>query len=335
MGEGPGLGVEAGGLAGGAESPSPVTNVAAPPPHPALSPVEGQRAPGVSVVMVVYRTGPALERTLAHALADPGVDELILVDNGSTPEEAAWLDAAAARDPRVTLLRGQGNVGFARGANMGAEAAGGPVLVFLNPDAFLRPGCLPALAEALAVCTGGPCLAGARVLDHDGREQRGARRGEVTPVTTLLSLTRLAHLPGLSRFEVHHEADALPAGPAPVPTVSGACFAMRRADFTALGGFDTGFFLHVEDVDLCWRVRRAGGQVLFQPRAEVTHLGSTSRTHPVRVEFHKGVGLARYFRKRADTPARRALAYALTPAIIGVNVLRPLLRRVGGRGWLR
>ena len=293
----------------------------------------GMTAGAVTVVMVVYRTGPVLEDTLQRALAEPDVDQLVLVDNGSTDEEAAWLDAAAA-DPRARLVRGHGNVGFARGANMGADAATGDAVVFLNPDAFLRPGCLDALQAALRSCEG-PCLVGARVLDEDGTEQRGARRGEVTPVTTLLSLTRLAHLPMFCRFEVHHEAEALPDAPVPVPTVSGACFAMRRADFTKLGGFDTGFFLHVEDVDLCWRVRRAGGHVLFQPAAEVTHLGSTSRTHPMRVEFHKGVGLARYFRKRADTPGRAVLAWGLTPAIIGVNVLRPLLRRLGGKGWLR
>ncbi len=296
-------------------------------------PPPGAGAVAVSVVMVVFRTGPALEGGLARVLADPHAGEFVLVDNGSTPEEAAWLDAAA-RDGRVTLIRGQGNVGFARGANLGAAAARGRVIVFLNPDAFLRPGCLPALDAALEG-SGPPRLAGARVLDPNGREQRGARRGEVTPVTTLLSLTRLAALPGFRRFEVHHEADVLPDRPVAVPTVSGACFAMRAADFAQLRGFDTGFFLHVEDVDLCWRVRRAGGEVLFIPAAEVTHLGSTSRTHPVRVEFHKGVGLARYFRKRADTVQRRAIAVVLTPAIVAVSVLRPLLRRARGRGWLR
>ena len=299
-------------------------------PSPPLP--QGRADVAVSVVMVVYRTGPALEGGLAAVLADPHVGEFVLVDNGSTPAEAAWLDAVA-RDTRVTLIRGQGNVGFARGANLGAAAAHGRVLVFLNPDAFLRPGCVPALCAALE--GPGPRLAGARVLDPGGREQRGARRGEVTPVTTLLSLTRLAALPGFRRFEVHHEAEAPPDRPTPVPTVSGACFAMGAAEFARLGGFDVGFFLHVEDVDLCWRVRRAGGEVLFVPAAEVTHLGSTSRTHPVRVEFHKGVGLARYFRKRADTAQRRALAFALTPAIVAVSVLRPVLRRVRGRGWLR
>jgi GT2 family glycosyltransferase len=280
----------------------------------------------VSVVMVVYRTGAAaLAESVRQVLAAPEVDEFVVVDNGSSPEEAAVLDAAA-KDPRMQVLRGHGNVGFARGCNLGASASHGRVLVILNPDAFLQPGCIAALKYALAGRPS-PCLVGARVMSLDGREQRGARRGEVTPVTTLLSLTQLARAaPGLRGFEIHREDEALPEGPVPMPTVSGACFAMTRADFAAVGGFDEGYFLHVEDIDLCWRVRRSGGTVLFQPKAEVVHLGSTSHKAPIVVEYWKGLGLARYFRKRADNGWRRAAAYLLSPLIIAASVARPVLR---------
>jgi N-acetylglucosaminyl-diphospho-decaprenol L-rhamnosyltransferase len=280
----------------------------------------------LSVVMVVYRTGPALVESLRRVLADGAADEFVIVDNGSTAEEVAVMDAAASRDPRLQILRGHGNVGFARGANLGASAAHGRVLVFLNPDAFLEPGCLEALRTSLHGRPS-PCLIGARVMNTDGTEQRGARRGEVTPVTTLLSLTHLAKAaPGLRRFEIHHEDQALPDGPIPAPTISGACFAMTRADFSAIGGFDEGYFLHVEDVDLCWRVRQSGGEVLFHPGARVVHLGSTSKKAPVVVEFWKGLGLARYFRKRADRPSRRLLAFLLAPLIVVASVARPILR---------
>jgi GT2 family glycosyltransferase len=284
----------------------------------------GAAQPGVTVVMVVYRTGPALAGSLARVLAEPRVGEFVIVDNGSTGEEQAVQDQVAAADPRVILKRGHGNVGFARGANLGARAASGAVLVFLNPDAFLEDGCVEALEEALQEAP--DALVGARVLNADGAEQRGARRGEVTPVTTLLSLTQLSRLPGLKRFEIHQEKLSVPTGLVPVPTISGACFAMRRDAFLGLGGFDEGFFLHVEDVDLCWRVRKSGASVLFHPGARVTHLGHTSLKAPLVVEFHKGVGLARYFRKRADTPFRTALAFVLTPAILLVSVARPVLR---------
>jgi len=284
------------------------------------------QGPEVTVVMVVYRTGPVLADSVERVLADPDVDELILVDNGSTAEEAEVLDAAAARDQRVTVIRGQDNVGFARGANMGAKAAHGEVLIVLNPDAFLQKGCVRALRAGLKDQPV-PCLIGARILNPDGSEQRGARRGEVTPMTSLLSLTHLSQtVGGLKGFEIHHETDPTPMRGIPVPTISGACFAIRRYDFFSIGGFDAGYFLHVEDVDLCWRVRQAGGQVLFEPRARVTHLGSTSLQSPLKVEFWKGVGLARFFRKRADTTRRAAAAMALTPLIIATSVLRPILR---------
>jgi GT2 family glycosyltransferase len=285
--------------------------------------------PRVSVVMVVYMTGAALGESLACALQDAGVHELVVVDNGSTPEDLIYLRQLAERDERVVLLTGQGNIGFARGANLGARTAGGDVLVFLNPDAFLQPDCVARLVAEIET-RASPCIVGGRVLNADGTEQRGARRGDITPITALLSLSGLARQQALKRFEVHWEGENVPDAAVEVPTISGACFCMRREDFDAVQGFDEKYFLHVEDVDLCWRVRKAGGEVLFHPRAEVIHLGHTSHVSPLRVEFHKGVGLARYFRKRS-TGAGRLAAWALSPLVVVAAVVRPLLWRFRGR----
>lgn len=286
-------------------------------------------AGGVSVIVVVYMTGDSLFPSVDSALGQPEVTEVIVVDNGSLPEEAAGLAEIAATDARVRLISGHGNVGFARGANMGARAATGDLLVFLNPDAFLGTGGIPALAEALDGRRK-PSLAGARIVNIDGSEQRGGRRGEITPLSTVLSLSTLSRrVPVLRRFEVHLEDDPTPQGVIAAPTVSGACFAIRRADFLALGGFDEGYFLHVEDIDLCWRVRQAGGEVVFQPAARVVHVGHTSRAPRLRVEFAKGRGLARFFRKRAQTPVEALFYWALSPFIVIAAVVRPLL----GPAW--
>jgi GT2 family glycosyltransferase len=283
----------------------------------------------VSVVMVVYKTGPALFESVGFVLSEPRVGEFVIVDNGSPPNDAAWLKRLAETEPRVKLLSGHGNVGFARACNMGAAAATGRKLLFLNPDAFLQPGCVEALEQAQAECPVRPCIVGARVMNADGTEQRGGRRGEVTPGTTLMSFTRLSNrLPFLRPFEIHREFEAVPSSPIELPTISGACFFISREDFAAVGGFDGGFFLHVEDVDLCWRVRERGGRVLYHPQARVIHLGSTSQAPPVVVEYWKGVGLARYFRKRADTLRRKLVAWLLGPLIIAVSVARPALRLV-------
>lgn len=286
----------------------------------------------ISVIMVVYMTGPALFTSIARVLADPDVDNFVIVDNGSSEQDQARLFAISQTDDRIRLLQGHGNIGFARGANLGASAARGRFLVFLNPDAFLERGCVKSLAEA-AKGQPSPCLIGARVLNEDRTEQRGARRHEVTPVTTLLSFTRLAErIPALSRFEIHLENEPLPTAPVPVPTISGACFGVSRGDFRRLKGFDGDFFLHVEDVDLCWRAREKGGIVLFHPTAEVVHLGHTSLVEPFFVEWFKGNGLARYFVKRSDTFARKVLAHLLGPLIVAASVSRPLLRHLTGRG---
>jgi N-acetylglucosaminyl-diphospho-decaprenol L-rhamnosyltransferase len=285
---------------------------------------------GVSVVMVVFMTGEALDQSLACALADPLVDELVVVVNGCSADEAQRLRAAAERDARVVLLEGHGNIGFARGANLGARKAKGDVLVFLNPDAFVQPGCVAALTQEIAGRPV-PCIVGGRVLNADRTEQRGARRGDITPVNALLSLVGLSKSKSMKRFEVHWEDDASPDRAAAVPTISGACFCMRREDFECVGGFDEGYFLHVEDVDLCWRVRDKGGEVLFHPKAEVVHLGHTSLASPLKVEFHKGVGLARFFRKRARSGGQRAAAWLLSPLVVVAAVARPLVWRLTNR----
>lgn len=295
-----------------------------------MTPRRPAPSPDVSVIMVIYRTGPVLFASIAHVLAEPLVDELVLVDNGSTPEDAARLRELAQAEPRARLLQGHGNIGFARGCNLGARAAKSRHLVILNPDAYLQPGCIGALIEG-AQGFASPCVVGARVLNTDGSEQRGARRGEVTPLTTLLSLSRLARIvPALHRFEIHRDDQAAPDGPVATPTISGSCFCMTHADFDAIGGFDEGYFLHVEDIDLCWRARRAGGSVVFQPRARVLHEGSTAQALRLKVEYHKARGLIRYFLKRADNPAKIVLALAISPLILLSSLVRPVLRGLWG-----
>lgn len=243
-----------------------------------MTPDPGDRAdgPGMAVVMVSYRTGPALEAACAAVLAEPAVSELVLVDNGNPPEAEAYLDELAAGQPRVRLLRGHGNIGFGRACNLGAGAATAPCLVFLNPDTEARPGALIQLARtALAR----QALVGALLVDGEGREQRGARRGPLTPVSLLVQVLRIGR-PGPEagwRRAFNRLDEPLPQTVVPMETVSGACFAIPRAVFGSLGGFDPRYFLHFEDVELCRHARRRGVPVLLDPSAHVLHVGSTSR----------------------------------------------------------
>jgi N-acetylglucosaminyl-diphospho-decaprenol L-rhamnosyltransferase len=169
-------------------------------------------------------------------------------------------------------------------------------------------------------------------MNTDGTEQRGGRRGEVTPITTLLSFGQLTRASETGcRFEIHREHEPLPDAPGADADHLRRLLRPASRDFEALGGFDEGYFLHVEDIDLCWRARQAGGQVLFQPAAQVVHLGHTSLEHPLKVEFHKGVGLSRYFIKRADTPPALRDRRPAGPGHHADERVRPLLWKITGR----
>ena len=289
---------------------------------------------GVSVVMVSYRTGPVLWAAIEAVLApkQDGVVELILIDNGNPPAVATELARRAEAEPRLKLVSGHGNVGFARGCNIGALQATGRHLLLLNPDCCLRPGAVPALlAEAAAL--GEHWMLGCRVLDPDGSEQRAARRALLTPCTAVVETFRLDRLaPRLfRRHRLNHHDGPPPKVTVRIPVVSGACMMLPAATFRTVGGMDEGYFLHVDDLDLCLRLHRAGIPVYYTPHAEVIHHAGSSRSSPVRIEWHKTRGFLRYFRMHF----RGALGLALlgplgagAVARFGIKAVQSLLRSV-------
>lgn len=292
---------------------------------------------GVSVVMVSYRTGPVLIAAIEAVLApnQQGLVELVLVDNGNPPEVAAELDRRAASDPRLVLVTGHGNVGFARGCNIGARRARGRDLMLLNPDCRLAPGAVPALL-AEAGTLGEHWMLGCRVVNPDGSDQRGSRRALLTPVTALVETFRLDRLAPklLRRRRLNQHESPLPDRTVPVPAVSGACMMLPAATFRAVGGMDEGYFLHVDDLDLCLRLHRDGVPVHFVPHVEAVHHAGSSRASSIRIEWHKARGFLRYFRVHYRglrwIPVTAPLAVAVLTRF-GIKVIGCLLRSAGRR----
>lgn len=269
-----------------------------------------KREKPISVIMVSYMTGPALLEAINAVMADPDIFELILVDNGNTLDARKRLSDVASQHNSIRLLQGHGNIGFARACNYGAKMARGEYFLFLNPDALITEGS----ARQLANCGKGlkaPWITGGMLRDIHGQEQRGGRRGALTPLSALVSFTPLHKLPFLN--SVHKEVEDLPMGPQAYPTVSGACLMMDRASFDGLKGFDEDYFLHVEDIDVCRRAREAGGEVYFVPDATVMHYGSTSQVRRQKVEWEKLKGFTRYFIKHSDNTLGKVLTYAAWP----------------------
>lgn len=255
-----------------------------------------------AALVVTYHTGPRLAECLYALKADPEVCEIVIADNGNPPEIQAWLDSFVMGCAGRARLQRLDNPGFGAAVNRAAKETAARRLLVINPDCVIRRGSVGQLAAALEGA-GAPTIVGGRIFGIDGREQRGARRNTLTLAAAL----------GLSRWTL--ETDPPPSGPVSVGAISGAFFLMRRADFERLGGFDEGYFLHVEDVDLCRRAIEAGGSVIYQPLAGALHYTSTSDVPSAFVQQQKARSLARYFRKFAKGPLERALIELAVPFI--------------------
>ena len=255
----------------------------------------------VTALVVSYHTGPRLVECLYALKGDPDVTAIVITDNGNPPGTEAWLDAFVAATPKAQILR-LPNPGFGAGVNAAARLAASDQLLVINPDCVIKRGALRRMIAALDSAPS-PAIAGGRIFDLQGREERGARRETLT----------LARALGLGRWTLEQEPP--PPGPVRVGAISGAFFLIRTKDFQSLGGFDEGYFIHVEDVDLCRRALKAGGAVIYVPGAGALHYGSTSDVPSAFVTGHKAKSLARYFRKFARGPVERLIVEAAVPFI--------------------
>lgn len=180
--------------------------------------------------------------------------EVVVVDNASRPGE---LDGLAQRYPGVAWIESSQNLGFAGGCNLGARQARGEALVFLNTDTIVTPGWLESLLAPLAADPRvGLVTAQVRLFSDPGRLNTAGNEIHISGLT----LCRAANLP------VEQAGRATQ-----VSAVSGAAFAMRRALFEALGGFDSDYFMYMEDTDLSWRARLAGYRCWYAPDSVVYH----------------------------------------------------------------
>ena len=265
-------------------------------------------------------------------LAAPGVDELVLVSHKNDAETVAQLQNLARKNEKFLLVETGQNLGFSKGCNIGAERTSGELVLFLNPDAVLVPGVASQLKSSAAEMTARPWVIGGRVINENGTEQRGGRRGALTPWTAFVSFLGLHHLfPGVQ--SIHQENNRPCEGLCEVPTVSGAALMMRRDDFFDLGGFDERYFLHVEDIDICRMVRDRGGEVWHDPHAGIRHYGGTSLASPLFVECHKAAGFVKYFLKFYPGPIEQLTTYCLAPLFYAGLWGRVFM--ISAKAWIR
>lgn len=219
----------------------------------------------LAFVLVHYHTPRLLHRAVSALRKDLERTrlkaEIIVVDNGSEPSCHAEMEALPAR-----VIRPETNTGYAGGFNLGAAEADADVLVCMNPDVEILPGCIEQLVKELAAGT----EAAAPVLfwDHDLRFK----------LPPLICCTRMEELVravsgayARRRWRVHARRHWLAAEPMITESLVGAMLAIRRDTYKRIGPFDEKYRLYYEEADWLKRLFRSGGKAVLVPQAQAVH----------------------------------------------------------------
>ena len=240
----------------------------------------------ISILVVNYNGGEVLGETLSSLMELRSEwHELILADNGSTDGS---LHRAMVGFAEIQALKLGANLGFGTANNRAAALATGDYLMLVNSDARPAPGCLSRLKSVLdrhpEVGLVSPYL----------RYPDGRRQFHWAPTTSVFGeAVQMVR----NRFESQpwvHRRFGRDRG-----WYTAACVLIRKTAFDAIGGFDEGFFLYFEDVDLCLRLRAAGWQLVDDPQASAVHIkgGSQAMAPSSAGGLHYRLGQARYYRK--------------------------------------
>jgi len=228
----------------------------------------------LSIIIVNWNAGPVLEdclRSLPGALGGLTA-EIWVVDNASTDGSPARI---RQQFPNVRLQANTVNSGFAAANNQAASQAQGRYFLLLNPDTRLPGGTLEALwryAEAEPKIG----VLGPRLNHADGSLQRSCWQGFpglAMALSDALYLWKIPQLPLARRSELQPERLTSPVD---VDHLLGACLLVRRETWRQVGGLDERFFLFLEETDWCYRAKRAGWRVVYNPEVSIIHLGEHS-----------------------------------------------------------
>jgi hypothetical protein len=260
----------------------------------------------ISVVIVSYNCLESLKACLGSITAQEGITyEVIVVDNASDDGTREFLKCLKLNK---TLL--ETNIGFGAGINLGASMAQGAFLFVLNPDTFLPPWTLKALYD-FACENENAGLISPLIVWPNGAVQNSARSlptrwdflfGRGSPLFKL----RITGERRAGYIEPTND------DPIVVPAVSATAAFIRAELFQSLGGFDSRFFMYLEDIDLCKRIGQRGMTIWLQPRVKVVHgWRQSSKTRPYFTSYHHHLSVLRYFRKHHPNQPIRNIMLAI------------------------
>ncbi|MCH8274442.1 MAG: glycosyltransferase family 2 protein [Armatimonadetes bacterium] len=276
----------------------------------------------LSITICSWNTRNDLRECLASLgkVRDEANFEVIVLDNASDDGSP---DMVQHEYPWVHLMRRDENLGFGAGHNRAMREAGGALVMPLNSDTIVHEGAIRAIVKFMEEKPDVGVL-GPKLLNPDGSLQYSCRRFP-TPMAALFRNTPLGRLFPNNRFSRDYlMQDWLHDEPRDVDWVSAAAVCIRRAVYEKIGGFDERFFMYMEDVDLCFRVWKAGYRVTYFPGAVITHaIGRSTDIAANKMirQFHHSMML---FYKKHHLPSMPLL---LRPLAVGSAAVMLWLRR--------
>lgn len=203
--------------------------------------------------------------------------EVIVIDNasGDTSEKTIRREY-----PDVIFLQSRTNLGFAKANNAAFRASRGDIVVFLNPDTEIADNVFARMAACLRrdVSIG---AVGARLLNSNGTVQTTSIQAFPTLWNQLLDFDKLRRV--FPKWSIWGTKALLcnTDQPIDVDAISGACFMIRRQLFETVGHFTETYFMYVEDLDLSYKVRRAGYRICLLPTCQLVHHGGQSSKNQI------------------------------------------------------
>ena len=229
----------------------------------------------ISIIIVNYNVKYFLELCLhsvlnaAHTLSV----EIIVVDNQSNDESLPYL---IPKFPTVHFIDAGTNLGFGKASNLGLANATGDYILFLNPDTVLPPDALMKALDFFAQNTDAGAI-GVRMIDGSGAFLKESKRSLPTPLTSLYKLFGLAALfPTSTIFSKYHLGYLNENENHEVAVLSGAFMMIKKKVLNQIGSFDEQFFMYGEDIDLSYRIQKAGFKNYYVSDFTIIHFKGES-----------------------------------------------------------
>ena len=257
-----------------------------------LSVVEGR--PPLDAVIISYRCEELLRDCLGSLRDHPasGGMTVRVIDNASDDGTA---EMVRREFPEVGLIVAPRNIGFAAASNLAIRGSATPYVLCLNPDTRVTPGALDRLLDLMEEHPE-VGVSGCRLELPSGRFDYAAKRAFPTPLSALGHFTGLG-LRRQSGILAAYLAPEIDSGP--VDAINGAFMLFRRSALDQVGLFDEGYWMYMEDLDLCYRFAQAGWITWYEPSATVIHIkaGSSGTVRSPKLNYAFHYGMFRFYRK--------------------------------------